>query len=656
MFLIFELVIRQMREKIYTLKLKDEKLQFIKHDIWDILIFCCSMNVLKLLITLCYAQTQTSLNSCANEKKVFKLDVRQRVPSGGTIENINAYALCQEAFQYDYIWLYQLRTPSKYNYKDANGQPQQTNDYRVLENIKEYQIDPQLGSLTNLYKFQQNVKKYCIHMKFLGEFSFYVPKDSDLMLNKTRFLHRPVYDSPNIYSDRYDEDSFQWAYNDQMKTVPYAVPWNYFIQSGFEDMLDIIYSTIITQHRLDGIVFLQPSLGLYQHVTSFYYPNEINEQGIELFQKDFYENIDLHSMATDLYFMGGEDNSKYKSKLLNYLQIIYNQPTADDNWINTNYTFSAQYYIEKNDDKSVNAVILNWFIAVVDQPVSPTKNTCVRFNYTNFGGFATGIQLSGKGLYVISPGYTQDVFSSILSSSYPSNDPKRRNASFVYGRDIIEVQFEPLAYLIRYKKLFQQNNQQASTYIAQEPNYNKIKFTGSSKSQGSILQIAFPFMFSQTYKHSNTQILGHRHIKQNVYDGNYYFAQVEPSINQKENNFTLNFYVLYLTPGKNMGIGVCDRDRLALNNHKETTPKIGLGAYQWFTNGHTWHNVTDDLFQQKTYQQYDLISVTYLKSNKSVSFYRNQTFQLSIILQDTVKNLNFCVSMIGQYSTVYLEY
>ena len=45
-------------------------------------------------------------------------------------------------------------------------------------------------------------------MKFLGEFSFYVPKDSDLMLNKTRFLHRPVYDSPNIYSDRYDEDSF----------------------------------------------------------------------------------------------------------------------------------------------------------------------------------------------------------------------------------------------------------------------------------------------------------------------------------------------------------------------------------------------------------------------------------------------------------------
>ena len=42
-------------------------------------------------------------------------------------------------------------------------------------------------------------------------------------------------------------------------------------------MLDIIYRVIITQHNLDGIVFLQPSLGLYQSVLQNYYPNEINE-------------------------------------------------------------------------------------------------------------------------------------------------------------------------------------------------------------------------------------------------------------------------------------------------------------------------------------------------------------------------------------------
>ena len=40
-------------------------------------------------------------------------------------------------------------------------------------------------------------------------------------------------------------------------------------------------------------------------------------------------------MATDLYFMGGDYNSQFKSKLPNYLQIIYNQPTIYNNWINT---------------------------------------------------------------------------------------------------------------------------------------------------------------------------------------------------------------------------------------------------------------------------------------------------------------------------------
>ena len=71
-------------------------------------------------------------------------------------------------------------------------------------------------------------------------------------------------------------------------------------------------------------------------------------------------------MATDLYFMGGEDNSQFKSKLLNYLQIIYNQPTPDDNWINTNYTFSTQYYVTMIDKKSAKADIYNNFEAVVD--------------------------------------------------------------------------------------------------------------------------------------------------------------------------------------------------------------------------------------------------------------------------------------------------
>ena len=36
---------------------------------------------------------------------------------------------------------------------NINGTPNLTNDYRELENIKEYNIDPALGTSTNLYKF-----------------------------------------------------------------------------------------------------------------------------------------------------------------------------------------------------------------------------------------------------------------------------------------------------------------------------------------------------------------------------------------------------------------------------------------------------------------------------------------------------------------------
>ena len=49
------------------------------------------------ILMICKAQTSTTLNTCANEKKVFKLDIRQRVSlleEGSTIEDIDGYALC----------------------------------------------------------------------------------------------------------------------------------------------------------------------------------------------------------------------------------------------------------------------------------------------------------------------------------------------------------------------------------------------------------------------------------------------------------------------------------------------------------------------------------------------------------------------------------
>ena len=51
-----------------------------------------------------------------------------------------------------------------------------------------------------------------------------------------------------------------------------------------------------------------------------------------------------------------------------------------------------------------------------------------------------------------------------------------------------------------------------------------------------------------------------------------------------ENYFTLKFINLYITPGRQVGLGVCDRERLQKNNHYFAEP-IGLGVYLLNANG-----------------------------------------------------------------------
>ncbi|KAM3127129.1 hypothetical protein pb186bvf_020772 [Paramecium bursaria] len=181
--------------------------------------------IIVIILTVSMAQFRTSTNTCTNEKSIFKLDVRQRVqnlpPNRG-------------------LYVQQLWTSGEYNFKDVNGTPQQTNDYRELQSIKEYSMDPSLGMLTEHYQLQTNIKVDCPHMKFLGEFSFYVSADSYLMDNATRFLRKPASMNKNIYDSRYDNDNFVWAVNDQMKTIPYSIPWNYFDPIVLNDMKDII--------------------------------------------------------------------------------------------------------------------------------------------------------------------------------------------------------------------------------------------------------------------------------------------------------------------------------------------------------------------------------------------------------------------------------
>ncbi|KAM3142730.1 hypothetical protein pb186bvf_005114 [Paramecium bursaria] len=491
----------QTEQFIFLIKTQFQLLKVFYLIAWVITIY--------LYLVTSYAQTKTSFNTCYNEKNVLKLDVRQRIgqlPAGSTIEDIDAQQLCREAYQYDYIWLNQLWTPSKYNYKDLNGTLNQTYDYREFENIKEYNMDPQFDTVTNLYKFQQNMRNFCLHIKFLGEFSFYVPKDSYLMQNRSTFLRRPLYESPNIYSDRYDDENFQWAVYDQKKTVPYAVPWNFFTRKGIEDMRDLIYRVIITQNKLDGIVFLQPSLGLYQRVLINFYGSEIMDQGTASLLNDFYQNFQIQNVPLSLFFMGGKDNLRLKAPLLNYLQQIYGQPTINQ-WNNVNFTWSSVPVstIELNNPKGLSGNSQNSFGTPVKEEMSSTINSCIRFNWTSIvvslgmSAAAVGIFVNPYGYYVVHDGYTEDLFQSAYWQTYVSYDQSSQRQAFsLSSLDIIEVQFEPLDYLIRMSKYFQQSNTQIMFQMKRDNNsitipYSSYKFTAILIDGGYKINIAFPF-------------------------------------------------------------------------------------------------------------------------------------------------------------------
>ncbi|KAM3142723.1 hypothetical protein pb186bvf_005107 [Paramecium bursaria] len=595
------------------------------------MLYLCFTIITVIMLPFGESLIMTSLNSCTNEKAILKLDIRQRVtelPEGSILEDLDGYTICQEAYQYDYIWLYQLWTPSKYNFININGFPQQTNDYRELELIKEYLIDPSIGSLTHLYKFQQNVKKYCPHIKFLGEFSFYVPKDSYLVYNRTRFLMKPLYANPNIYSNRYDDENFIWAINDQFKIIPYALPWNYFTADGISDMQDIIYRTIISQHRLDGIVFLQPSLGLYQRVVSKYYSAEIADQGNPSLLTDFYDHMRLSTQFTDRIFVGGNDNLNLKSFLLNYLQQIYGQPTLN-NWANTNFTWSPtekQYTNVIIDPKNLAGNFNNFMHANINEQMSLTNNNCIRFNWTGYysswGGGGVGINHNGIGFFIIQSG----------SRQAPNDNSINPIKSFYFGnRDIIEIQFEPKSSLARYKKYFYENVQQSSMLI-NDQNQNMIKYTVMMSHRDSYIQIAFPFQFSQIFKNSNLVIQGHRHISQTqqLSQQYYYIAQIEPSINQIEDNFTLNFLIVGLQTNQNLGVGLCNREMVQLQNHQHQGADIGGGIYMFFTNGQIWHNssitLNDINVGPHQYGFGNLISITFQKINNSILYYKDHVF------------------------------
>ncbi|KAM3138900.1 hypothetical protein pb186bvf_008913 [Paramecium bursaria] len=110
--------------------------------------------ILIILITVSMAQLRTSVNTCTNEKTIFKLDIRQRIqslPTNSTIKDLNASALCQEVRKPICMTIYgflnygpQDQATFRTQMEPLNKQ-MTTENYRALKNIPwthhlEYQL------------------------------------------------------------------------------------------------------------------------------------------------------------------------------------------------------------------------------------------------------------------------------------------------------------------------------------------------------------------------------------------------------------------------------------------------------------------------------------------------------------------------------------
>ncbi|KAM3138899.1 hypothetical protein pb186bvf_008912 [Paramecium bursaria] len=253
------------------------------------------------------------------------------------------------------------------------------------------------------------------------------------MDNATRFLRKPASMNKNVYDSRYDNDNFVWAVNDQMKTIPYAAPWNYFDNIVIQDMKDIIYRAIIDQHKLDGIVFLQPSLGLY-NVMKLSFQTEISYYGVSQYLQDFYLSFGLKLTSLSIFFMGGEDKSNNKIILQNYLSLIYGNPSPKV-WQNMNQTYTTyDSNINKIDPKTVKANAQMSF-GQANNDYIPNAPTCVIYFITYENGARFGMQNTQINKYVVAKSGTLQ---------YDGDSLMDKSSCFNFTTsDMIEIQQDP---------------------------------------------------------------------------------------------------------------------------------------------------------------------------------------------------------------------
>ncbi|KAM3140676.1 hypothetical protein pb186bvf_007274 [Paramecium bursaria] len=611
------------------------------------------------------------------------MDIRQRIEDLGvdkTISDINLTQLCNETQTYDYIWLTQLWTPSKFNYKN-NINAEQTDNYREFESIKEYQFDPNLGTKLQFTNFVKGLKAICIHMKFLGEFSFYVGQDSSLLQNKTRFLRRPQTISYNDQNQRYDDKGLVWAINSEGKTIPYTAVWNYFQYPIFMDIKDILENIIIKQHQLDGVVFLQPSLGLFEVANSFY-PAEIDFYGDSKFMGDFYENYKLKDSTTKLYFMGDLDNINAKPTLLRSRIVISLQSITYDNLYNYTFISSNQLChstIVVTEFKARNPALTTLKHCVMQQPLTLSKQ-CIKFNISVIlhliprmhgqiiilvlqQGLVTTQQLKSMGFDQSGLTSKKAIFAMVANgvmSNYLDQESNRdKGVGFSLSQyDIFEVSFDAFTSELVFRKskcIFNIVNSQTSLFRYQQLaiSYQQYRFIIGLYNSGSQIEISFPYQFTDDLKSSYLQVNGDRHLQSIKNSTKLQIGQVLQSINQLENDTTLNIYTLDIPPQSIIGLGICNKDLMIINNH-QISQKLKSGGYLLLSNGSLIHS-SDSSYNQTTqgYSKGNIISITFQKSNYSIIFEKNNIYLYSMFIGQYVRNLHFCVGFYQEFQSYF---
>ncbi|KAM3139792.1 hypothetical protein pb186bvf_008034 [Paramecium bursaria] len=580
---------------------------------------------------------------------------------GSTVADIDVLQLCEKIYDYDHIWLTQLWTPSKFNYQNQIN-AQTTNNYKSIQNIKEYALDPALGTSSHFLQFQQQLKSVCYHIKFLGEFSFYVGSDSPLLYNKTRFLQVPYDQISNNYNPRYDNDGFIWAVDDFGRIMPNTAVWNLFSKIPLQDISDIIYRQIILQYNLDGIVFLKPSLGLYSFNNKFY-NQELSFFGQTSYFKDFYVNFGLKFTDTQYYFMGGEDNfnGEFIFSNVGLQQLFKTQYNYDSIRQNANFSFDSVMHHNLLNPDSTTISSPSWIpgglAALVDQDLPATQKSCFKVNLTAStfcaGGLAIKTSLQNYGYL------TRNL---LLNGEYANHGGTYHGDSILNfkseytfncnQKDQIEVQFDPLNKTLTILKLrvilFNQIKSRTFTqrfqFMIILSTLRYFTFLGSVNQQ---LQISFPYYFSSLYKSPQASVKGDRNLLAISSNQTLQYAQIEPSINQF-NVTRLNILIQTVPAGQ-----------MIYNKHIANI-QLGWGAYMVFQNEivvqHSDNSTYNNQLDSFAFSSNSLIHIIYNPNTKELAFYDTQSNSYNMLITRKIKNMNFCVAFNNQNSAFYLQY